>query len=276
MFKKKSVKGKRRARPDLDFEEPESISTFGAVKKPEVSSSNGLKWARYASLHDPEHVASNELPSHVRETIDKVNLIATPFEDEEDTPQIADLDSRQSQTKESLDRHLGGQNIAYKSITSENIKEVLQSASRASDNTFTLKQLYFRDTPMETVSLEAEYADTYGNVSDEDFNRAKNLMQPEQAEEDDAEMLDDYSKPTLSTHHDFYDLEVSVNSDDMDEDSSKKIPSSEEVRESILSRIERLEISLKLSTSRADTLELKLKESQTKRLELFKRLQTLD
>lgn len=277
IFKKKNVRGKRRTRPELELEDPSNVSTFGAVKKLESPSSKALKWARYASLKDTEYL--DKEPQEGLENSDGLDVnreeqaaeITASLVEQlgEDLPQIEILDNQSR-----MDAIPSGENnnMAYKTLTPENIDEALQS-NRVRSKTFTLKELYFRDSPLETVSIEAEYADAYGNVSDEDMNRTKNQPEPEEPFEDDV-MLDDYSKPTLSRHNDFYDLEVSIESDDLDM-KTNKLPSSEKVREGILSRIERLEISLKMRSERASTLEQSLEESQRKRIGILKRLEAL-
>lgn len=281
VFKKKSARGMRRKRPEIDMDDSGGASVFGVVKNFEVKPQNALKWARYASL-----VASGDNASEPRDgkcsngpagtSAGEVSLhrVGTQLAGEggEDLPQVMDdivphrtADDWVTESPGARDAALD--NLAYKIFTLDNLKDHVQSGAGTSD-TFSLKELYFRDAHKDAVPLDKEYADAYGNVSDEDSSRAAQRNVPE--DEDEVELLDDYFKSAMP-HSELYDQYLSVDSDSLDEDSSK-LRDPESVRGDLVLRIERLESSVKVRSECLLRLELSLKDVQERRVSVLQKL----
>lgn len=129
--------------------------------------------------------------------------------------QLHQLDDEMPQVEISLESSLNvltdhfQTNTAY---TTLNLEEL--TASNSKNNTFELKQSYFRDNHMEPISLKSEYADKFGNVSDCD-NEGNNEMNIVLDDDNDNDVIMDdgpgfgpgFKQEMNKT---FYDLEVSV------------------------------------------------------------------
>lgn len=284
LFKKKNVRGTRRKRETPELEENETSSIFSARKDDEGQSLNASKWARYASLQKNESQKFDEetttgvdpkVNSNFNSSLENTAINVTQsqirgldIEDGEDMPQIApDNETMRGKIEPDL-QHL---NQAYIKVTTENLELFLKSGKSDETSTFTLKESYFRDTPIEPIHHDKEYADKYGNVSDDDITERK--VDAAQSD-DDVEVIDEFTKPNLAIHKDFYDMEVSVD-EELLEFEDGRVPSIEELQNDIMQRVQKLEISIRLRSERIPQLENSLAEAEKKRLEILKRLEAL-
>lgn len=284
LFKKKNVRGTRRKRETSELEDNEGTSIYSAKKENEDQSLNASKWARYASLQkdeahklnlengigiDDANAIENDSSSNLNATnVVQSQIHELEIEDEEDMPQVAF--SNEAMGNE-MHQNLKSTNQAYTTVAMDNLELLVKSKKSDSSNTFTLKQSYFRDTPMETINQEKEYADKFGNVSDDDTPPVK---VDAAHSDDDMEIINDFAGPKLAKNNDFYDMEVSVDEGSLDIE-NYKTSSIESLKSDIMQRIERLEISIKLRTERLPQVEGLLAEANEKRTKILKKLEAL-
>lgn len=279
LFKKKNVRGTRRKRENSELEDRESSSLYSIKKENEDLSLNASKWARYASLQkdEPQIInGENDEGVNAAETLNfgssestAINVAQSQIhdldiEDEEDMPQVAP--DYEILTKD-IDQD---SNHAFTTVTMSNLKQFVTPSKSETASSFTLKESYFRDAPMDSVSHDKEYADKFGNVSDDEITQAKvDAMQSD----DDVEIMDEFAGPNLAKHNSFYDMEVSVD-EDLDVENGK-IPNIETLKNDITERIQKLQNSIRLRSERLPQVERSLEEADEKRLKLLKRLEAL-
>lgn len=273
LFKRKNVRGTRRKRPDLDSNDLEGLTLFGVLNKPEQLSQNALKWARYASLQKvdgdvPQQVDTGSLPNTMDSKLDDLKTqLAEEFGEE--PPQVSMV-----LEGELVLEHPPTNNLAYTTLTVENLEDAVKSSSLAnkSTNTFVLKELHFRDSPLQPINLESEYADAYGNVSDEDRRDDK---KPDEEDDYDDNIVDLNDGAVLpSRHSEFYDLEVSFDDEQLDDD-HMRLPELEAVKLDLKTQIERLEYSIKLRSEKLENINKSLTDAQARREVILQRLLNL-
>lgn len=272
VFKRKNVRGTRRKRQDSESDDDQDLSVPESLKKPELTSKNASKWARYASLQPTgQDITNTELQasSNFKRDDEKNEYSFRNKTDGEDAPQVVeDFEAARkwnSQEPES--------NLAYQTLTVDNLEQAVKFSSLTGSGTFLLKESYFRDTPMEPISLKSEYADAFGNISEEDIPSSPQA-QIEDDDDDDVDMYVSQPAPTFSRHNKFYDSEVSIDSEELGHDNCK-LPHLESVLTDVQQRIERLEVSVKVRLERLKILEHNLQNAQDKRCLVLTRLESL-
>ncbi|GEQ72907.1 hypothetical protein JCM33374_g6595 [Metschnikowia sp. JCM 33374] len=133
--------------------------------------------------------------------------------------------------------------------------------------TFVLKESHFRDSPAEFIPLDKEYADAYGNVSDEDVGRNADNNAPV----GDASDFEDVGDPALDKSRyardlpDMYDSEVSVDTDHVPLGRMQEVAEAGAVVEELTEKLAALDVGIALQTTKSQALKETLSQLYSQR-----------
>lgn len=251
-FKKRAkVENKRaRIRPVEDVDVAVEVSTQEIAARRDTL--KAAKWARYlalGNLSQAERPASKAGQLEAEDTV-TVHESTTLPEASEGLPEPRSLSLDDDAVVLDSTVTFSGENKAF---------QVMQPSS----NTFLLGTSHFRDAGP-TLSLENEYADAYGNVLDEDLNRAK----PDELDDPDDDHYNVARSPVLS-NSEMYDLELSVDEDTEPRGTTSTVPTLTDILSSLSEELKKLHLEIDVQKTQQQRLQEQLDTLQQDRATLI-------
>lgn len=169
-FKKKAFSRQNRRQKDADWDEPGHGSVFSSSKL--VSTPGVAKWEKFKGLRNIQ-ADNGTMSGQDDSTFEEVKH----KKDDEAPPAMEPLVEQPLKIQPL-------ENTAYTTLDMP--------------NTFTLKSTHFRDGSQTAMRLEKEYADAYGNVSDEEVAPAGDILHDQVQEFSDIDGEDEIYDSELS------------------------------------------------------------------------------
>ncbi|KAM9932060.1 hypothetical protein OXX80_008302 [Metschnikowia pulcherrima] len=237
--KRKFGGGKRRARDPLE-DEVESKTDTGAIgpvsqftkstKQESPDPSRVSRWAKYSALGQKTELNID---------VTGENGENQGFSQENASRSHDPLDEQEYTVVDESTPRLESENNAYTKL-------------KLPSKTFSLRESHFRDSPASFIPLDKEYADRYGNVSDEE--------QEVKPENDESDHFNEELETPSRDLGDMYDSEVSIEEDTSSAGKNVEIPEPAQIFTGLVEKLATLEVSIGLKEKKLMSLKTSLTE----------------